>query len=274
MKKIAFQGEPGAYSELALYKYFTQNATSYPCHSFQEIFQAVYDGQAEYGVLPVENSLEGTVIPAYDELVNSKLIIQQELILPVKHCLLTIKNNSLENIRKVISHPQALGQCSNHIKQLNLKPEPFLDTAGAAKYIQENCCQHTAAIASKLAAEYYQLDILKENFEDEHYNFTRFFILGFEKNTYHPQQHYKTSIIFSGQNKPKLLSHVLDKLAEYNIDLTKIESRPTRLNAWEYVFFLDFKGHHQQPEIAQALAAVKKVTDYLNVLGSYQSTHF
>lgn len=274
MINIAFQGEPGAYSELVLYKYFKENSQSVPCGSFKAIFEAIYNHKSDYGVLPVENSLEGTVIPAYDELVKSKLTIQKELILPVKHCLLACKGVALSDINKVISHPQALGQCSNHIKALGITPEPFLDTAGAAKYLQQTNSRSTAAIASKLASEYYDLDILKENFEDEHYNFTRFFVLGFDKNIRLDDEDYKTSLIFSGKNKPKLLSMVLNAIAKYDIDLTKIESRPTRNQAWEYMFFLDFKGHRDDKNIQLALSEVAILTDYLNVLGSYQTVHF
>jgi len=272
--KIAFQGEPGAYSELALYKYFKQEAESVPCSSFNEIFKSVDDCKAEYGILPVENSLQGTVTPAYDELVDSKLSIEHEVIIPVKHCLLGVRNNPISNIKKVISHPQALGQCSNHLKSLGIIPEPFLDTAGAAKYVQQHQCLDTAAIASKLAAEYYDLEVLKYNFEDEHYNFTRFFVLG--KNTQAKLEtgEYKTSIIFSAQNKPNLLSLVLNSLANYNIDLTKIESRPTRNKAWEYMFFLDFKGHQKDDKISEALISISGITDFLNVLGSYQTTTY
>ncbi len=274
MIKVAFQGEPGAYSELVLYQFFKENTQSLPCSSFRAIFESIYSDTADYGVLPVENSLEGTVIPAYDELVYSKLTIQRELILPVKHCLLACQGVALRDIETVISHPQALGQCSNHIKALGIKPEPFLDTAGAAKHIQEINSKTIAAIASKLASEYYQLNVLKENFEDEHFNYTRFFVLGKENTTRDDNIEYKTSIIFSGQNKPKLLSMVLNAIAQYEIDLTKIESRPTRNKAWDYMFFLDFKGHCEDENIKQALESVSQITDYLNILGSYQTEHY
>ena len=278
-RQVAFQGEHGAYSEQVLYRYFSERHTdSHPCEDFYNVFQEVMNYRADYAVLPVENSLEGTVISAYEQLARHPLKIHHEVIMPIHHCLLILPGTRLARIRQVFSHPQALGQCRESLAALGLKPEPFLDTAGAARALSCERWENSGAIASALAGHYYGLEIARYNLEDEPFNRTRFFILGRDWPATAYQQpadiSYKTSIVFSGENRPNLLAVVLACFARYSIDLTKIESRPTRSGAWEYLFFLDFSGHIAEPHVHAALNELESLTTFLNILGSYSTTTY
>ncbi|MCF6767775.1 prephenate dehydratase [Thiotrichales bacterium 19S11-10] len=270
-KLVAFQGAHGAYSEEALRHYFGQKISGLPCETFAEVFEMVIKGQATHGILPVENSLAGSVIQAYDELLKHHLIIQAEVILRIEHNLMALPGVSLDDIKTVISHPQALAQCHDNIVKYQLNPEAYYDTAGAAKFISESKDKTSAAIASHLSAETYHLDILKSDFEDEEFNFTRFFVLGTEKPVYDAHAVYKTSVAFLTEHKPQALIKVLEELSSRFINMSKIESRPSREGPWRYMFLVDFIGNENQPLIAEALDAIKAQTPYLRVLGSYQA---
>ena len=273
--KISFQGEHGAYSEQAILKHFSahniQNIETVPCLSFNDAIEKVITNKADYVMLPVENSLAGSVIPAYDELIKSNLKVKSEIILRVEHCLMGLHNdNSI--IESVISHPQALAQCSNNLKRLNLNPQSFVDTAGAAKFISERKKDKLYAIASELAAKTYNLNIIQKSFEDEHFNFTRFFLMGYEKLM--PEiinNNYKTSIIFSVEDKANALVKILNIFGKNNVNLTKIESRPSRNRAWNYLFFIDFEGFEDEKKVQKTLLETLKNSTFLKVLGSYQS---
>jgi prephenate dehydratase len=264
---IAFQGEPGAYSEQAVRQHFGKRPTTLPCRSFFEIFKALQDGHAAHGMLPVENSLAGTVIPAYDLLVDHDLHVQAEVIVRVEHCLMAAPGTSLSDIKQVKSHYQALDQCEQTLRRLDITPIIHYDTAGAAKDLAENPEPQTAVIASELAAQTYGLTILIKNLEDLDFNYTRFFVLG----TATPlrQDPSKTSIIFTTRHKPGALYEVLSELAKRNINLTKIESRPRRNRPWHYLFYLDFAGHEDDPEVREAMLGILKCASFLKVLGSY-----
>lgn len=185
---VAFQGEHGAYSEQAVRQQFGMEVNTLPCRSFSEIFNALQDGRAAYGMLPVENSLAGTVVPAYDLLVDHDLHVQAEVILRVRHCLMTPPDTKLEDVRRVISHYQALGQCEQTLKRMGLEAVDYYDTAGAARDLAANPQPGTAAIASELAAQTYGLEILARHLEDQDFNYTRFFVLGY------PLHHEKTLV--------------------------------------------------------------------------------
>ena len=277
---ISFQGEKGAYSEQAIHKYYQQkdktNIITLPCISFAEALDAVTQKKADFAMIPVENSIAGSVVPAYDELMKYNLRIQQEVILKVEHCLMIHPDAKLEALELVRSHPQALAQCQNNITRMKLSPKSFIDTAGAAKYIAEKGILNQAAIASKLAAETYSLKIIKEHFEDEPFNFTRFFLLGREELdiTYESDQVYKSSIIFTTLHKPNALVQILSCLSEHNINMCKVESRPSRSRAWDYSFFVDFEGHEAQQNVQAALLSILKKTSFLKNLGCYQSIAF
>lgn len=264
---VAFQGEPGAYSEQAIRRHFGLEVTTLPCRAFAEIFEAIHHGRAGHGMLPVENSLAGTVVPAYDQLVDHDLRIQAEVILKVEHCLMAPAGATLAGIRRVISHPQALAQCEQTLRRLGLEPVAHYDTAGAARDLAANPEPGTAALASELAAQTYGLTILARNLEDLAFNYTRFFLLGLADPP--RQDPSKTSVIFTTRHTPGALYAVLGELAQRGINLTKIESRPRRNRPWHYLFYVDFEGHEDDPVVREALLGILKRASFLKVLGSY-----
>ncbi|MEJ2746813.1 MAG: prephenate dehydratase [Anaerolineae bacterium] len=264
---VAFQGEPGAYSEQAVRQHFGTAVTSLPCRSFSEIFASVQDGRAAFGMLPVENSLAGTVIPAYDLLIDHDLRVQAEAVVRVEHCLMAPPGAKLADIQRAKSHHQALAQCEQSLKRMGLEPVEYYDTAGAARDLAADPEPGTAAIASELAAQTYGLDILARNVEDLDFNFTRFFVLGQgEPERADPS---KTSIIFTTRHVPGALYAVMRELAERDINLTKIESRPRRNRPWHYRFYVDFEGHENDPLVQAAMLGILKRASFLKVLGSY-----
>jgi prephenate dehydratase len=218
-------------------------------------------------MLPVENSLAGTVIPAYDLLVDHDLHVQGEAILRVQHCLMAPTGVALADIKRVKSHYQALAQCEQTLKRMGITPVDYYDTAGAARDLAANPEPETAAIASELAAQIYKLNILARNIEDLDFNYTRFFVLG---RTEPPRQDpSKTSIIFTTRHVPGALYAVMGELAERGINMTKIESRPRRNRPWHYLFYVDFEGHEDDPDVREALMGILKRSSFLKVLGSY-----
>ncbi|MCB8985966.1 MAG: prephenate dehydratase [Ardenticatenaceae bacterium] len=264
---IAFQGEPGAYSEQAVHQHFGPEARTLPCRTFTEIFEALHNGRATHGMLPVENSLAGTVVPAYDLLMDHDLSVQAEAIVKVEHCLMAPAGVSLSEVKRVKSHYQALAQCEQTLRRLSITPIDYYDTAGAARDLAANPEPGTAAIASELAAQTYNLEILVRNLEDLDFNYTRFFVLG--KATPPRQDPSKTSIVFTTRHVPGALYAVMGELASRNINLTKIESRPRRNRPWHYLFYVDFEGHEDDPPVRDAMLGILKKASFLKVLGSY-----
>ena len=264
---VAFQGEAGAYSEQAVRKHFGTHAHSLPCRSFKDIFDAIHHGRAGRGMLPVENSLAGTVVPAYDQLVDHDLRILAEVIVKIEHCLMAPPGTTLDDVQRAISHPQALAQCERTLQRLGIEPVTHYDTAGAARDLSAAPRPQTAAIASELAAETYGLEVLARNVEDLTINYTRFFVLGTEEPA--REDPSKTSIIFSTRHVPGALYAVMGELAERGINLTKIESRPRRNRPWHYLFYVDFEGHEDDPIVREALLGILKRASFLKVLGSY-----
>lgn len=264
---VAFQGEHGAYSEQAVRRHFGPDVTTLPCRTFSAIIDALQTGRAAYGMLPVENSLAGMVVPAYDLLVDYDLHVQAEVILRVEHCLMAQPGTALAGLRRARSHPQALMQCETSLRRLGLEPVAYYDTAGAARDLAAQPEPGTAAIAAALAAETYGLDILIHGLEDEDFNYTRFFVLG----TSYParQDPSKTSIILTTRHVPGALYEALGELARRGINMTKIESRPRRNRPWHYLFYVDFEGHEEDEEIQAALLGILRHASFLKVLGSY-----
>lgn len=264
---VAFQGEHGAYSEQAVRQHFGPQVATLPSRAFVDIMQALQDGRAHYGMLPVENSLAGTVLPAYDLLADTDLHIQGEVIVRVEHCLLAPRGVGLGEVTRVISHHQALGQCEQTLRRMGLEAVDYYDTAGAARDLAANPQPGTAAIASALAAETYGLDILARHLEDTDFNYTRFFVLGLAP----PERHdpSKTSIILTTRHVPGALNEVLGELARRGINMTKIESRPRRNQPWHYLFYIDFEGHEDDEAVRQALLGILRHATFLKVLGSY-----
>jgi len=264
---IAFQGEHGAYSEQAVRQHFGVEPQTLPCRTFLEIFLALQKGQATHGMLPVENSLAGTVIPAYDLLVDYDLHVQAEVIVRVEHCLMAVPGSKLQDIKRAKSHYQALGQCEQTLRRMGIEPVTHYDTAGAARDLAAKPELYTAVIASELASQTYNLDILVRNLEDLDFNYTRFFVLGHQPPE--RQDPSKTSIIFTTRHVPGALHEVLLELATRGINLTKIESRPRRNRPWHYLFYVDFAGHEDDPLVQEALLGILKQTSFLKILGSY-----
>ena len=264
---IAFQGELGAYSEEAAVQIFGVTAKVQPYETLDAVFRAVENGEVPYGVVPVENSLEGSISRSYDLMLNSNLKVCGETELRVVHCLIANQKATLDSVKKIYSHPQALGQSGAFLKHLNAELIPSYDTAGSVKMIQENGILDGAAVAGARAAEIYGMKILARGIEDNQNNFTRFFVLAREDAPATGKD--KTSIVFSVKHKPGALFSALKAFAENKVNLTKIESRPTRQRAWEYNFYLDFEGHREDEVIKQVLGKVDKNCLFLKVLGSY-----
>jgi prephenate dehydratase len=273
--KIAFQGEPGAYSELAAFEHFGTEISTYPCKSFEAAFDIVSSKECTYGLLPFENSLAGSIHRNYDLILRHKLHIISEYHLRVSHCLLGIPGAKTEEIREVYSHPQALAQCEHNLTKLGVKRVTAADTAGSARIIKKWNDPKIAAIASTRAAEVYWLDILINNFEDNASNFTRFLALSTEPRVVDNFEtgDFKTSVVFSLKNQPGALFKAMSVFALRDIDLTKIESRPIKGKTWEYMFYIDFAGHQEETNCARALDHLDELATYLRVLGSYPRHH-
>src|SRR5215211_2608511 len=265
--RVAFQGEPGAYSEQAVFNYFGDVETQ-PCESFEIVFDSVVSGACDAGLIPIENSLAGSIHQNYDLLLRHDLHIIGEYLLRVQHCLIALPGVQKNEIKKVISHPQALGQCSAYLRGLGVKAESVYDTAGSVKMLKESGARDTAAIASRRAAEIYGMQILEEGIEDNPENYTRF--LAISKTGLQPEGEAKTSIVFTLKNKPGALFKALSVFALRDIDLTKIESRPLQGQPWEYLFYIDFLGAAHEETARKALDHLGEYALMLRVLGSYQ----
>jgi len=265
--EVAFQGEVGAYSEEAVFQFFGPSIQIKPCESLEEVFKVVERGGVEFGVVPVENSLEGIISRVYDLLLDSSLRVCGEIELRVIHCLIADPGAGLDTIKRVYSHPQALAQCRSFLKHLNAELIPTYDTAGSVKMIKESGIADSAAIASARAAEIYGMKVIAQGIEDNPNNFTRFFILS--KKDSPPSGNDKTSIVFSEKDKPGMLYAALGEFARRNINLTKLESRPTRQKPWQYNFYLDFEGHRQDKPAREALSNLEGMSIFSKVLGSY-----
>ncbi len=266
---VAFQGEKGAYSEDACFKYFGDSVHTMPFPDFQSVFEAVEQDKVTHAMVPVENSIEGSVAQVNDLLLDHDLTISGEVIVPVKHYLMAYDDASIDSVNEVLSHPQALGQCR---KFLASHPEwrivPTYDTAGSARLVAEERRTDRAAIASKRAASVYGLKILKEEIQSEVVNFTRFFTL--EKNPGPVQGANKTSIVFATKNAPGALHKCLGEFASRNVNLSKLESRPRKNKPWVYVFYADFEGSMDDPNCHAAIGGLLKTGAFVKILGSYR----
>jgi prephenate dehydratase len=270
--RVAFQGERGAYGEMAALQYFP-GATLVPLKSFADVFEAAEKRKVAYAVIPVENSIEGSVGEVYDLLLSTKLKAVGEVYQRVHHCLIANKGVKISQIKSAYSHPQALGQCRGYLRKKKLQLMPAYDTAGAAKMVKEQKMRDAAAIASRRAAELYDMSILAEGIEDRKNNYTRFLVLASNAGNKSGRD-YKTSIIFSVRHVSGALFGILGEFAICGINLTKIESRPTKETPWEYNFYVDFEGHQSDGIVKKALAAVRPKMSYLKVLGSYRKASF
>ncbi len=266
MVKVAFQGERGAFGEDAVINFFKE-AELLTCRHLEDVFVAVSKGRADFGVVAVENSLAGSINETYDLLLQYQVNIYGEVNLRISHCLMALPGEKLEDIQTVYSHPQALAQCEEFLKRLGAEVVPTYNTAASAKRIKEEKLKNCAAIASRRAAQIYGLEILAEGIETSKDNYTRFFVISRLKAA--PAAKNKTSLVFSTRNVPGALYACLGVFATRNINLTKLESRPSKKKPWEYVFYVDFEGHVEDSVCRQALAEMEQKTNFLRVLGSY-----
>lgn len=263
---VAFQGEPGAYSEQAVAA-LVPGAEAEPVPSVHKVFEAVEIGTVDWGVVPLENSHAGSINETYDLLVRHGLKIVAETIVRISHCLLAHQGTSLKDVTQVLSHPQALQQCTEFLDSLEVEKVAVTDTAGAARQVADSR-PGKAAIASKRAAEMYGLEVLAEAIEDRADNSTKFVAIGMGADErFGPPT--KTSIVFATADVPGSLYRCLEAFARHEVNLTKIESRPSRAKAWQYHFYLDLEAPADDPGAQAALIELTEHTSFLRVLGSY-----
>lgn len=265
---VAFQGEPGAFGDEAVKAFFGSRAQSTPLRSFADVFRAAARGEVDAGVVPVENSQAGSINEVYDLLRQYDLFVTGEIGHPVNHCLLCLPGQQLGDITRVISHPQALAQCDSCLRELNVEVVATYDTAGSAKMIREENLKGVAAIAGGGAAELYELEILARNIQTIKDNYTRFIVLSREPAPRRAGE-AKTMLVMATAHQPGSLYKCLGVLAVNQINLLKLESRPSRQRIWEYVFYLDFEGHRDDPSVSSALADLASYTTFCKVLGSF-----
>jgi len=265
--KVAYQGEPGAYSESAVYSYFGSLAQPIPCKNFSDVFRSVETNRTEYGIVPIENSIEGSVNAVYDLFLKYDPKVCGEIVLRITHCLIANPETKMEDIKVIYSHPQALGQCRAFLERLGCELISTYDTAGSVKMIKEQKQTNAGAIAGERAAKIYGMNILARDIADNPNNYTRFFVLS--KSDAPSSGNDKTSVIFSTRHVPGALYQALGEFASRNINLTKIESRPTKRRPWEYNFYLDFEGHRNEKRCAEALEGLRRKAVFVKVLGSY-----
>ena len=267
--RIAFQGEPGAYSEEALFLMHPQ-AVSLPCREFRDVARAVLESQAEWGLLPIENSLVGSIATNFDLIADSGLAIVGEVVAPVHHCLLAAPGAGREGLRRVLSHPVALAQCERFLSGLGgVEVVAFYDTAGAAAEVARRGDRTVGAVAGALAAGRYGLDILVERIEDEPHNQTRFLLVGREPVAPAAGVPSKTTLRLRLPHRPGTLARALAPFAEAGLNLTKLESRPDRTAPWEYLFYLDVEARAEEPAMRSALATLATQGAVVTLLGDY-----
>ncbi len=270
MVKVGYQGVRGAYSEIAVLKYFKGEADPVSYKGFKELIEAVEKGEVQYGMLPVENSTTGTVTKSVDLLKDYNINIVGEEYVKVEHNLIVLQQTLEEDIKEVYSHPEALKQCDELFEtNQQMRPIAYIDTAKSVEYIKKENCKHKAAIASNRAAEIYNLKILKSNIQDNKYNTTRFLVISNSKKVI--ENGDKISLYLITSHKAGALFEVVKVFANNNINMLKIESRPIQNKPFEYCFYIDTEGNVQNSKTKQFLKELKKQCIELKVLGNYVS---
>jgi len=275
--KAAFQGELGAFSQQAIRQLLGAKARPEPCQRWDEVYSALESGEVDAAVVPIENTLHGSVYENYDLILKHNFVITAETNVRIVHNLIAPPGTTFRQVRKVYSHPVAINQCLDFFtRHKSLERESFYDTAGSVKMLMEQRPPRSAAIASEMAARIYKARILKRGIEDNRQNYTRFFLL--EASGAEPRETsasrrkpWKTSLVFSTRNIPGALFRALSALALRDLNLEKIESRPLRGKPWEYLFYLDLIGRQNDPTVQKALGHLAEVADFLRVLGSYRA---
>ena len=273
MKKISFQGELGAYSHLACQNCFS-GCEVLPCKTFEEALSAVVEDKAEMAMIPVENTVAGRVADIHTLLGNSSLKIYAEHFERVRHQLVTKKDSEISDLKYIRSHSMGIGQCKKVIDELSLTSIIMADTAGSAKYISEEGNKHDSAIASNLAAEIYDLKIIRENIEDDKNNTTRFLIMSKSQQDRKMELEYITSCIFEVKSIPSALYKALGGLATNGINMIKLESFISDRDFNKAQFYLEFEGHSNDAPVKAALDEITHYTNQLNILGVYPKHSF
>jgi prephenate dehydratase len=268
----AFQGEPGAFSEAALLRLFDNDILPIPCRTFRDVGAAVLDGSADYGLLPVENTIAGSVAPAYDVLASTDLIVIAETVEPIRHCLLGMPGALMAGIRRALSHPVALAQCTRFfLEHRGIEAVAVLDTAGAAREVAERADPAQAAIAARSAAAHYGLEVLMEDLQDRADNQTRFFLVTQSGGTAHLANAagvVKTALLVETENLPGALLRVLQPFAERAINLAHLECRPGD-EPWTYRFILEFEADAATEGSRHALEEVRRHCTNIRVFGTF-----
>jgi len=272
--RVAFQGEPGAFSQMAITQLLGERVSAVPCQTFDQVFRQLTEGHVDASLVPIENTLHGSVHENYDHLLRYNLTIVAETSVRIVHNLIAPPGIKFRDVRRVFSHPVALNQCLDFFaSHQRIEKTPYYDTAGSVKMLASQKLKDAAAIASSLSAQIYGCHVLKKSIEDDRENYTRFFLLRAPDDP--PLPHieaagpYKTSLVFTTQNVPGALFRALSAFALRDVSLTKIESRPLRGKKWEYLFYLDFLGHSEDNNVRNALSHLGEIADFLRVLGCY-----
>lgn len=275
MKKIAFQGRRGAYSESAALHLFGENVEVVPMNTFEEVFRSVESGAVDGGAIPIENSTAGSVYENFDLSYKWRLPIVAELFLQISHCLCVVPGTKIEDLREVLSHPQGLAQCSRFFgRHPHIKSTAFFDTAGSAEEVARRGDKSVGAIASVYAAKYYGLEVLAEGIENiPGVNYTLFYAIQKEAAPLNSEcaDPVKTALIFTLQDSGKsgALYEALGCFAKRNLNLLRIESRPHPDRPWEFIFYLSFEGNPKDPIVIEALQELQNVCDFVYRLGSF-----
>ena len=276
-KRAGFQGALGAFSQEAIGQLLGKKVEVVPYTKFEEVFRALSRGKIDHAVIPIENTLAGSVHENYDHLLNFDIRIIGETNVRIVHNLIAPPGVRFKDIRRVFSHPVALNQCLRFFtRNPNMESTSFYDTAGSVKMVMEERAPDAAAIGSAVAASIYGGQILRRSIEDDRRNFTRFFLLNTSKRVHPPRQqakHWKTSLVFTTRNTPGALFRALSAFALRDLNLMKIESRPWHGRPFEYLFYLDFLGREDEPRVQNALRHLAELADFLRVLGSYPRGH-
>lgn len=274
MKKIAFQGRRGAYSESAAYHLFGNDIEVIPMDTFEQIFQGIETGAVDGGAIPIENSTAGSIYDNYDLLYKWRHPIVGEVKLQISHSLCALPGTKLEDIKEVLSHPQGLAQCSRFFgRNPNIKSTAFYDTAGSAEEVAKRGDKTVGAIASAYAGKFYGLDILAEGIENlPGVNFTRFYAIQKMANPLPETGKIKTTLLFmlSDSGRSGALHAALGCFAKRDLNLTRIESRPHPDRPWEYIFHLSFEGNPKDEAVVEALQELQSYCDFVYRLGSFR----
>ncbi|MGH9609839.1 MAG: prephenate dehydratase [Bryobacteraceae bacterium] len=272
-KLAAFQGEPGAFSHIAARQLLGKRVHVLPCPSFAEVFGALEAGRATHAVIPIENTLHGSILENYDHLLKHNLHIAGETSVRISHQLIAMPGSNFPSIKQVYSHPVALNQCRSFFERhAGIEAVPYYDTAGSVKMLRRERPEGAAAIASAGAAEIYRGVVLKRNIEDDARNFTRFFLLTKQAARVGGGAGWKTSLVFSTPNAPGALFKAMACFALRGLNLSKIESRPLRGKPWEYLFYVDLLGSTHDKAVRSALDNLSELAPMVRVFGSYRTS--